>query len=116
MKEVSFIRRNIEKWKSLEKVIDNAAVHNPGELADAYTEITTDLSFSRSHYPQSRITLYLNSLAAALHNLLYKNKKEKYARIVTFWTHEIPEVMYRSQKELLFSFLVFVLSALVGVV
>jgi uncharacterized membrane protein SpoIIM required for sporulation len=116
MKEVSFIRQNIEKWKSLEKVIDNAALHNPGELADAYTEIATDLSFSRAHYPKSRITIYLNSLASALHNQLYKNKKEKYSRIITFWTHEIPEVMYHSRKELLCSFLVFMLSVFIGIV
>ncbi|HCC50763.1 MAG TPA: hypothetical protein DEQ30_00870 [Porphyromonadaceae bacterium] len=115
MKEVSFIRQNIEKWKSLEKIVDHASAHNPGELADAYTEITTDLSFSRAHYPKSRITIYLNNLASALHNQLYKNKKEKYSRFITFWTHEIPEVMYRSQRELLYSFLVFTLSVLIGV-
>lgn len=116
MKEVSFIRQNIEKWKSLEQTIDRAATHNPSELADAYTEITTDLSFSRSHYPKSRITIYLNNLASALHNQLYKNKKEKYTRFITFWTQEIPDVMYQSQKELLYSFLVFVISAGIGVI
>lgn len=116
MKEISFIRQNIEKWKSLEKVVDEAVLHTPGELADAYTEITTDLSFSRAHYPKSRITIYLNNLASALHNQLYKNKKEKYSRMLTFWTQEIPEVMYRSQKELLYSFLVFALSAVIGVI
>ncbi|MDR1222825.1 MAG: stage II sporulation protein M [Tannerella sp.] len=115
MKEVSFIRQNIEKWKSLEKIADHASTHHPGELADAYTEITTDLSFSRAHYPASRITIYLNNLASALHNQLYKNKKEKYSRFITFWTHEIPDVMYRSQRELLYSFLIFTLSALIGV-
>ena len=116
MKEVFFIRQNIEKWKSLEQVIDKANTHNPAELADAYTEITTDLSFSRAHYPASRITIYLNSLASALHNLLYKNKKERYTRIITFWTQEIPEVMSQSQKELLYSFLIFLISALIGVI
>ena len=116
MKEVFFIRQNIEKWKSLEKVIDKASIHNPAELADAFTEITTDLSFSRAHYPKSRITIYLNNLASALHNLLYKNKKERYSRIITFWSQEIPEVMYRSQKELLYAFLVFTLSVLTGVI
>jgi uncharacterized membrane protein SpoIIM required for sporulation len=115
MKEVSFIRQNIEKWKLLEQVVDHATTHNPGELADAYTEITTDLSFSRAHYPKSRITIYLNNLASALHNQLHKNKKEKYSRLITFWTDEIPEVMYQSQRELLYSFLVFTLSALIGV-
>lgn len=116
MKEVSFIRQNIEKWKSLEKIVDETVLHNPGELADAYTEITTDLSFSRAHYPKSRITTYLNNLASALHNQLYKNKKEKYSRFITFWTQEIPEVMYHSQKELLYSFLVFIISTAIGIV
>ncbi|MDR0575599.1 MAG: stage II sporulation protein M [Tannerella sp.] len=116
MKEISFIRQNIEKWKSLEKIVDEAAIHNPGELADAYTEITTDLSFSRAHYSKSRITTYLNNLASALHNQLYKNKKEKYSRIITFWTQEIPDVMYHSRRELLYSFLVFIISAAIGVV
>jgi uncharacterized membrane protein SpoIIM required for sporulation len=116
MKEVFFIRQNIEKWKSLEKVIDNASTHNPSALADAYTEITTDLSFSRAHYPASRITIYLNNLASALHNLLYKSKKERYSRIITFWTQEIPEVMYHSRKELLYSFLIFAVSVFIGVI
>lgn len=116
MKEVIFIRQNIEKWKSLEKVIDHDEVYTPSEMADAYTEITTDLSFSRAHYPASRITLYLNNLASALHNLLYKSKKERWSRIIDFWAREIPEVMYHSRKELFYSFLVFAVSVLVGVV
>ncbi|MDR2774366.1 MAG: stage II sporulation protein M [Tannerella sp.] len=116
MKEVSFIRQNIEKWKSLEKVVDKAAAHNPGELADAYVEITSDLSFARSHYPKSRITIYLNSLASALHNQLYKNRKENYSRIITFWTQEIPDAMYISRKELFYSFSVFIISVMIGVI
>ncbi len=116
MKEIYFIRQNIEKWRSLEEIVDNIAAHSPGKLADAYTEITADLSFSQSHFPQSRITIYLNNLASALHNLLYKNKKEKYSRILTFWTREIPKVMYHSRKELLYSFITFMISLFIGVI
>ena len=116
MKEVFFIRHNIEKWKSLEKLVDSISTHNPAELADAYTELSTDLSFSRSHYPKSRITIYLNNLASALHNQLYKNKKENHSRIITFWTKEIPEAMYYSRKELLYSFLVFSICILIGII
>ena len=114
MKEVSFIRQNIEKWKSFEDIVDHATVHNPGVLADAYTEIATDLSFSRAHYPKSRITIYLNNLASAIHHELYKNKKEKYTRLIYYWTHEIPEVMYHSRKELLYSFIVFIICVGIG--
>lgn len=114
MKEISFIRQNINKWKNLETVVNTASTQDPGRLADAYTEITTDLSFSRSHYPRSRITIYLNNLASALHNELYKNKKESSSRIVHFWKTEVPLVMYESRKELLYSFLVFLISAAIG--
>lgn len=116
MKEVSFIRQNITKWKDLEKVVDSASTQDPGRLADAYTEITTDLSFSRSHYPHSRITIYLNNLASVLHNVLYRNKKETSSRIVRFWQTEVPLVMYESRRELFYSFLIFIVSVAIGCV
>jgi uncharacterized membrane protein SpoIIM required for sporulation len=114
MKEISFIRQNIEKWRAMEPVIDTASSQDPGRLANTYLEITTDLSFSRSHYPRSRITLYLNSMASALHNSLYKNKKESGSRIWNFWKTEVPLVMYDSRKELFYSFLIFIISAAIG--
>ena len=71
MKEVTFIRRNIEKWKGTEKVVEQAANLSPDQLADAYTELTADLAFAQTHFPTSRITIYLNNLASALHNEIY---------------------------------------------
>ena len=46
MKEVTFIRRNIEKWKETEKVVEQADKLTPDRLADAYTELTADLAFA----------------------------------------------------------------------
>ena len=48
MKEVTFIRRNIEKWKETEKVVEKADKLNPDRLADAYTELTADLEIGRA--------------------------------------------------------------------
>ncbi len=107
MKEVTFIRRNIEKWKETEKVVEQADKLTPDRLADAYTELTADLAFAQTHYPSSRITIYLNNLASALHNVIYRNKKEKWTRIFTFWTQEVPQTMYHARKELLVSVLIF---------
>lgn len=115
MKEVTFIRRNIEKWKHTEKVVEKADKLTPDQLADAYTELTADLAFAQTHYPNSRITIYLNNLASALHNVLYRNKREKWSRIVTFWTQEVPLTMYSARRELKISFLVFAISTLIGV-
>ena len=116
MKEVTFIRQNIEKWKETEKVVEQAKTLSPDQLADAYMELTADLSFAQTHFPASRITIYLNNLASALHNEIYRNKREKWSRIITFWTQEVPETMYAARKELLISFVIFVASALIGVI
>ena len=98
MKEVTFIRRNIEKWKETEKVVEQAATLSPDQLADAYTELTADLAFAQTHFPTSRITIYLNNLASALHNEIYRSKREKWTRIITFWTQEVPQTMYDARR------------------
>ncbi|MCR4852500.1 MAG: stage II sporulation protein M [Prevotella sp.] len=116
MKEVNFIRRHIDKWRNMEIAVDNAENMTPDELAEAYTELTADLAFAQTHYPTSRITLYLNNLAGALHNEIYSNKREKRSRIITYWTHEVPQTMWEARKLLLVSLIIFVVSALIGVV
>lgn len=116
MKEVLFIRHNLEKWRALEKLADRAADLPPHQLADAYTEVTTDLSFAQTHYPDSRITLYLNNLAVAFHNVLYSGKRQKWSRILTFWKREVPQTMYEARRELGLSLVVFLVSVLIGTV
>ena len=99
MKEVTFIRQNIERWKQAEKVVEQADRVSPDQLADVYVGLTADLAFSQTHFPTSRITIYLNNLSSALHNRIYRNKGEKWSRLFTFWNHEIPCVMYDSRRE-----------------
>lgn len=111
MKEVLFIRQNIEKWREVEHIIESADTQSPDRLSDVYVDVTSDLAFARTHYPYSRITIYLNNLASALHNEIYRNKRERWGRILTFWTTEVPLAVYGARRELLYSlaiFLVFV--------
>lgn len=116
MKEILFIRKNIAKWREMEEVAQKASSTHPDVLADTYNELTADLSFSQTHYPHSRITIYLNNLASTLHNAIYRNKREKWTRIITYWTQEIPTVMAHSQKELRLSFIIFFVSMILGAV
>jgi uncharacterized membrane protein SpoIIM required for sporulation len=97
-------------------VIDDVFWHDPDELADVYTDLTTDLSFAQTHYPQSRITLYLNNLAVTIHNEIYRNKREKWSRVVTFWTREVPLNLWEGRKLLLASFIIMLVSVAVGIV
>ena len=71
MKEIVFLRNNISKWQRAEQVVEDTFWHTPDELADLYSDVAADLSFAQTHYPDSRITLYLNNLASALHNEIY---------------------------------------------
>lgn len=115
MKEFNIIRSNIDKWQKAEIVIGDAASQSPDRLAEVYTDLTADLAFAQTHYPDSRITIYLNKLCSALHNSIYRNKREKWSRLITFWTHEVPLVMYEERKLLLVSFLIFLVSTFIGV-
>lgn len=116
MKEALFIVNNISKWQQLEKIAVAPGDHSPDEVADAYTELTADLAFAYTNYPSARITVYLNNLCAVLHNAIYRNKREKWSRIITFWTQEVPDTMFEARKLLLASFLIMAVSILVGVV
>jgi uncharacterized membrane protein SpoIIM required for sporulation len=116
MKEVTFVRQNIEKWHGYETVAESPAISTPDEMADAYIDVTSDLAFSQTHYPRSRITLYLNNLASALHNEIYRNKRERWSRVLTFWSKELPLTMWEARRELLVSFIIFVVSVLIGAV
>lgn len=116
MKEVTFIRYNIDKWKETEKVVEKADKLSPDRLADTYIDLTADLSFAQTHFPHSRITIYLNNLASALHNAIYRNKREKWTRILTFWTQEVPQTMHEARGALLVSFLIMTVSALIGAI
>ena len=114
MREAVFIRQNKEKWKHYEDCLQNPTRQSPDILADIYIDVTNDLSFARSQYPSSKITAYLNELSSKLHQFIHKKKKEKFSRIITYWTKEIPEVMFFARKELLYSFLIFSVCALIG--
>ena len=116
MKELTFIRNNYEKWQAAEAALQAVDQQSPDTLADLYVDLTSDLAFAQSNYPKSRITLYLNNLASELHNTIYKNKREKWSRIVTFWTQEVPLTMYHERRLLLASLIVFLGSVAMGVI
>ena len=87
---------------------------NATELADTYIDVTSDLAFAQTHYPESKITRYLNNLASALHNEIYRSHRYRWSRLLTFWTEEVPQTMWEARRELLLSFIIFATSTFVG--
>ena len=116
MKEITFLKQNADKWQEFELLISSKKVSNPDLMAELFIQLTDDLSFAKTNYPKAKTTQYLNSLAAKVHQEIYKNKKEKKSRIITFWKYELPFIFKNSHKQLLYAFLIFAVSMLIGIV
>ncbi|CAN5386502.1 stage II sporulation protein M [soil metagenome] len=116
MKEITFLKQNAKKWQEFEALISAKGGSNPDLMADLFVQLTDDLSYSKTHYPKAKTTQYLNSVAARVHQEIYKNKKEKKSRIITFWKYELPFIFKNSHKQLLYSFIIFAIAVLIGIV
>lgn len=110
MREGLFIRKNIDKWKKYqyEKTDD------PDEKASQFTELVNDLGYSKTFYPHSKVTTYLNGLASKIYLDIYRNKKEDSSRIWRFWKTELPLIIRKHHREVMFAFGIFILLALMA--
>lgn len=116
VKEITFLRQNYQRWMDFENLLNKGDFNDPDALADLFVRITDDLSWARTFYPGSNTEKYLNDLAARIHQEIYKNKKEKRSRILTFWSKEFPLHMRGQQMNLLIAFLIFAVSVWIGVI
>tara|TARA_R110000868_G_scaffold1211_8_gene9453 strand:- start:6361 stop:7344 length:984 start_codon:yes stop_codon:yes gene_type:complete len=115
MREVTFLRKNADKWQSFETKLKNHTNESAEELADLYIELNNDLAYAQSCFSGSKTTQYLNDLSIQAHNTIYKNRKENASRFFTFWTVEIPELFSYRLKELGAAIFIFLLFCGVGV-
>jgi uncharacterized membrane protein SpoIIM required for sporulation len=112
MREAMFIKKNADKWTTYQQ----QPTDNPDELADRFVNLIDDLSYAKTFYPKSKVTRWVNGVAAGIYQSIYQNKKEKYSRIWRFWSLELPLLFKRYHRILLFAFVTFSLFVAVGVV
>lgn len=110
MREGQFINRNKERWDSY-----LLGTEDPDELAKRFVHLVDDLGYAKTHYPNSGTIKYINSIAANIYLSIYKNKKERSGKLKYFVAEELPLIMYRNRKVLLFTFLYFVVFMAIGV-
>lgn len=116
MREASFVKQNKEKWIGFETALHNNVKINPDDLASYYIQLTNDLSYAQTYYPESKTLLYLNSLASQAHQKIYITKKESKNKIVSFWKYEFPLFFKQYHKTLLYTLLFFIAAVLIGVI
>jgi uncharacterized membrane protein SpoIIM required for sporulation len=111
MREAMFIKKNAEKWNRYQ----HSPTDNPDETAERFVNLIDDLSYAKTFYPKSKATRWINGIAAGIYQSIYKNKKEKYSRIFTFWKYELPLLFKRYHRIFLFTTVVFILFVAIGV-
>ena len=110
MREGQFIKQNIERWENYQQPTED-----PDDVAKRFTYLVDDLSYAKTFFPYGNTSRYINGLAANIYLSIYKNKKEKKHRLITFWTTELPLVIRKRHKLLLFTFLFFLAFVAIGV-
>ncbi len=114
MRETKFIQQNKRKWAGFEKNLERQS-ENPEELNELFVQVTDDLSYARTFYPNRSVRVYLNGLGQKIFFSLYKNRKREKGRFKHFVFEGLPQLVYESRKEFRTAFLVFVLSMAIGV-
>ncbi|MFK7748361.1 MAG: stage II sporulation protein M [Kordia sp.] len=114
MREVAFIKQNKQKWLNFEKTIYNNHFKHPDELSSLYIQLMNDLSYAQTYYPKSKTISYLNQLASAAFQRIYRTKRTKTNRFISFWKTEIPLIMFDYRRYTFYAFLIFGLFVAIG--
>jgi uncharacterized membrane protein SpoIIM required for sporulation len=116
MNEIRFIYKNKKKWEEFEHLLDHGYSANPDNVSDLFINLTDDLAYARTYFPNTRTAAYLNQLTQKAHQIIYQSQPVRKSRILTFWRYDFPLIVYSARREILVSFLIFFVSALIGLV
>lgn len=110
MREALFIKRNAKKWEQFQK----EPSENPDEQSDRFITTLDDLAYSRTYYPQSKVTRWINAIAVSIYQQIYPSKKQPLNRLLTFWSQEVPLVIYKHRRVLWFTLFYFSACVAIG--
>lgn len=109
MKEARFVARNKDKWRKMEK---RQSLDAEG-LAANFMELSDDLAYARTFYPGTDTELYLNQLTGEYQTNINSRPVQKKSWL-TFWNYDYPLLLAKQYRTLIFAFVFFAVSALIG--
>lgn len=110
MREGLFIKKNKDRWEN----IQHESNRDADETARDFVQLVDDLGYSKTFYPQSRVTRYLNSMAARMYLNIYANRKEDSNRFLNFWKYDVPLTVKKHRRTILVALVIFFLFFAVG--
>lgn len=115
MTESKFVNQNKEQWNHYLMMVGQFDRYSPTELGNAYLSICTDLAFAQTHYPETGVCRFLNSLAQQYHQILYRRQPQRWRQLMHFFGHDVPLSFYHSRKYILLAFCIFLLGEVMGI-
>ncbi|GMU85103.1 MAG: membrane protein [Ignavibacteriales bacterium] len=113
MKEAKFLKINQEKWTKIEDAV-RGKNSDPDALTSWFIEVTDDLAYTKTFFPESHAAKYLNALAGSLYEVIYKRAWKKRGYLKSFFRDQLPVIFFNARKEILLAFLLLAVSVLIG--
>lgn len=110
MREALFIKKNKDRWLHIQQQPSD----DPDEMAADFTQLVDDLAYAKTFYPSGKVTHFINAQASKIYLDIYKNRKEESNRLLTFWKYELPLVIRKHHRVVLFSFIFFCVFFTIG--
>ena len=110
MRESLFIKKNLSRWKQYQE----EPTDDPDEMAERFVSVLDDLSYAKTFYSFSKVTRYINGLAAGIYHRIYQHRKEDVGRFQLFFEYELPLLFRRHHRLLLFTLCFFLLFCIIG--
>jgi len=114
LREIIFSKINKKRWLEAEQLLTKKQKVDPEVLSKVYMQLSDDLSYARTYYPNSNTTAYLNKLVLNSHQFMHTAKRENWSRIYTFFKKDYPLLIHSHYKQLFYSCLISLIAVLIG--
>jgi uncharacterized membrane protein SpoIIM required for sporulation len=124
LKEEQFIKLNSNTWRELEsfhtiankKGIKALPSREVKKFLSIFRQCSHHLAYARTHYPESSVVNYLNSLVSKSHSHIYAVKKFSPGQFFKYIGYEFPKLLREYKAFILGSFSFFVLGAVISLI
>lgn len=110
MRESSFIKRNLARWNKIRE----EPTEDPDVMAERFTSLVDDLAYAKTFYAHSKVTGYINGMAAAIFQRIYRDHQGDKHRFRNFFKYQLPLLIRKHHRVFLFTFCYFLLFCILG--
>ncbi|MFC0300007.1 stage II sporulation protein M [Virgibacillus soli] len=113
-----FIKQHKDNWQQLDAAIQHLHTRKHQVTSQdidrfyrLYQKTAQNLSYAQTYFPQEEMTVYLNTLVAKAHNMLYKDQVSSGKQIKQFFTVTFIQLLWDQYKAVIIAMGLFLLGA-----